>query len=34
MNSADLTGAMWLKSSRSNGGSNCVKVALFHVKAA
>ncbi|MEV0845104.1 DUF397 domain-containing protein [Streptomyces sp. NPDC049954] len=29
MNSADLTGVVWCKSSRSNGQANCVEVALL-----
>ncbi|MCK8676624.1 DUF397 domain-containing protein [Streptomyces lichenis] len=29
MKSADLTGAIWFKSSRSNGDRNCVEVAIL-----
>jgi hypothetical protein len=29
MNSADLTGAVWRKSRRSNGQANCVEVAFL-----
>lgn len=29
MKSADLTGAVWTKSSRSNGQANCVEVAFL-----
>jgi hypothetical protein len=28
--SVDLTGAVWTKSSLSDGGSNCVEVAFIH----
>jgi hypothetical protein len=29
MNSAKLTGAMWRKSSRSNGQANCIEIAFL-----
>ncbi|WP_326699870.1 DUF397 domain-containing protein [Streptomyces sp. NBC_01754] len=29
MNSADLAGAIWRKSSRSNGDANCLEVAFL-----
>lgn len=29
MNSSDLTGALWRKSSRSNGQGNCVEVTFL-----
>jgi hypothetical protein len=29
MNSAELTGAVWRKSSRSNGQANCIEIAFL-----